>query len=303
MNLYHLQYFTVLAKLEHYGKAAAQLNISQPSLSHAMAALEEELGVPLFEKTGRNIRLNQNGKLFYGSVEETLQSLEIGVRQMEDVKEGGGRLRVGCTRPLGIVLVPRLLHDFVQSPEGRQVEVQVHTGFSGGLSEQLLDGEFDIIFCAENENLDALEKYTLFIEPFYVVVNEQHPLAVKSAVFLEEALEYPFVGFAPGSSLLGTFRHLFEKMGLQPKTLMEIEEDQVIAGMVANGFGMAILPHLYVNWQLPLKELSILNEGWCREIYVAVCKEGYVSKAARRFFRYCTQREYENGKVKETRQM
>ena len=78
MNLYHLQYFTVLAKLEHYGKAAAQLNISQPSLSHAMAALEEELGVPLFEKTGRNIRLNQNGKLFYGSVEEGIPYEDLG---------------------------------------------------------------------------------------------------------------------------------------------------------------------------------------------------------------------------------
>ena len=52
MNLYHLQYFTVLAKLEHYGKAAAQLNISQPSLSHAMAALEEELGCPYLKKRG-----------------------------------------------------------------------------------------------------------------------------------------------------------------------------------------------------------------------------------------------------------
>lgn len=299
MNLYHLQYFATLAKVEHYGKAAALLNLSQPSLSHAMAALEEELGVPLFEKVGRNVRLNQNGKVFLQSVEQTLESLEIGVRQMEDVKEGGGRLRVGCTRPLGIELVPRLLHDFLQTKEGHGVTVQVHTGFSGGLSAQLAAGEFDVVFCAENENSPLLEKYTLFLEPFYVVVNEQHPLAAKSAVFLEEAMGYPYVGFAPESSLHHTFAHLFAKGGFSPKTVMEIEEDQVIAGMVANGFGMAVLPHLYVNWQLPLKELPILNEGWCREIYVAVRKDGYVSKAARRFFHYCTQREYEDGKVKE----
>ena len=64
MNLYHLRYFVTLAHLEHYTKAADVLAITQPSLSHAISSLEEELGVKLFEKNGRNVSLTKYGKSF-----------------------------------------------------------------------------------------------------------------------------------------------------------------------------------------------------------------------------------------------
>ena len=64
MNLYHLRYFVTLAKLEHYTKAAEELCITQPSLSHAISLLEKELGVTLFQKEGRNIVLTKCGKIF-----------------------------------------------------------------------------------------------------------------------------------------------------------------------------------------------------------------------------------------------
>lgn len=62
MNLTYLKYFLELAKIQHYGRAAELLGISQPGLSHAIAALEKELGMPLFKKDGRNIALNRFGK-------------------------------------------------------------------------------------------------------------------------------------------------------------------------------------------------------------------------------------------------
>ena len=64
MNLKQLQYFSVLARYEHYTKAAAQLSITQPSLSHAIAELEKDLGTNLFEKHGRNVRLTKYGRAF-----------------------------------------------------------------------------------------------------------------------------------------------------------------------------------------------------------------------------------------------
>ena len=70
MNLYHLRYFVTLAHLEHYTKAADVLAIPQPSLSHAISSLEEELGVKLFEKNGRNVSLTKYGKSFLEDVEQ-----------------------------------------------------------------------------------------------------------------------------------------------------------------------------------------------------------------------------------------
>ena len=91
MNLNQLQYFKVLAQEEHYTRAAQILSITQPSLSHAIAQLEEELGTRLFEKKGRNIVLTRYGKLFLPYVEESLKVLEEGVqrtRELNGSKEG-----------------------------------------------------------------------------------------------------------------------------------------------------------------------------------------------------------------------
>ncbi len=76
MNLKHLQYFRVLAKTQHYTKAAAQLYITQPSLSQAIGELEKELNIKLFEKVGRNIKLTKYGQYFLTYVENGLEELE-----------------------------------------------------------------------------------------------------------------------------------------------------------------------------------------------------------------------------------
>ena len=79
MNLYHLRYFSTLAHIEHYTKAADILAITQPSLSYAISTLEEELGVKLFEKNGRNVTLTKYGKVFLNDVEEVLNRLDSSV--------------------------------------------------------------------------------------------------------------------------------------------------------------------------------------------------------------------------------
>ena len=83
MNLRQLHYFRTLAKIEHYTQAAAQLSITQPSLSHAITELEKELGVFLFEKQGRNIRLTKYGKIFLTYVDSALCELEKGEKKIK----------------------------------------------------------------------------------------------------------------------------------------------------------------------------------------------------------------------------
>ena len=88
MNLYHLRYFSTLAHIEHYTKAADILAITQPSLSYAISTLEEELGVKLFEKNGRNVTLTKYGKVFLNDVEEVLNRLDSSVNRSEERRVG-----------------------------------------------------------------------------------------------------------------------------------------------------------------------------------------------------------------------
>lgn len=98
MNLYHLRYFVQLAHTRHYTRAAEQLCITQPSLSHAISQLENELGLPLFEKTGRNTELTRFGEQFLECAERTLSTLDEGVEELKRVSRGEGLIRLGLLR-------------------------------------------------------------------------------------------------------------------------------------------------------------------------------------------------------------
>lgn len=93
-----------LAHVKHYTKAAEQLCITQPSLSHAIAQMEKELGVPLFEKNGRNTMLTPFGREFLSCAEHTLSTLDDGIASLQRSARGSGLIRLGFVRPLGIDL-------------------------------------------------------------------------------------------------------------------------------------------------------------------------------------------------------
>ena len=106
MNLYHLRYFVTLAHLEHYTKAAEILAITQPSLSHAIASLEKELGVKLFEKEGRNVVLTKCGQAFLTDVEHALDMLDSSVNKLQMTGSGEGRIDIVQIRVLSSIIVP-----------------------------------------------------------------------------------------------------------------------------------------------------------------------------------------------------
>ena len=114
MNLNYLRYFRVLAKMEHYTKAAEELAITQPSLSHAMSTLEKELGTYLFEKDGRNIKLTKYGKIYYEYVEKALGELEEGEKRIKElIGIGPGSVELGYIFTLGPEFVPKLVNGFI----------------------------------------------------------------------------------------------------------------------------------------------------------------------------------------------
>ena len=90
MNLFHLRYFIELAHIRHYTKAAEHLCIAQPSLSHAISQLEAELGVPLFERSGRNTTLTCFGEQFLDCAENALKTLDSGIEMLRQSAQGAG---------------------------------------------------------------------------------------------------------------------------------------------------------------------------------------------------------------------
>lgn len=149
MNLFYLRYFVTLARVQQYTKAAEQLCIAQPSLSHAISQLEKELGLPLFEKSGRKTTLTRFGEEFLVCAEHTLATLDSGVESLRRSARGDGLIRLGFLRPLGVEFIPRLAAEFLQKQPDANVQFSFHTGVSQSLLDGLAARKFDLVFCSE----------------------------------------------------------------------------------------------------------------------------------------------------------
>lgn len=145
MNLYHLRYFVQLAHTRHYTRAAEQLCITQPSLSHAISQLENELGLPLFEKTGRNTELTRFGEQFLECAERTLSTLDEGVEELKRVSRGEGLIRLGLLRTLGVDYVPDVVSRFLAANSGKKIRFTFETGMTNQLLDGLSERKYDMV--------------------------------------------------------------------------------------------------------------------------------------------------------------
>lgn len=294
MNLHHLRYFVTLAHLEHYTKAAKQLSITQPSLSHAIAALEEELNVRLFEKDGRNVVLTRWGNVFLKDVEEILAHLDSSVANLKMTGSGNGTIDIGCIRVLGASYVPGLMREFVEANPDKNISYRMHC--VGGLSADIIEGlknrQYDIAFCSKYKDDPAVDFVKVASQDLVMVVPENHPLAARDTVKLRDTLAYPQILFDRRSGLRDIIDSLYAKIGAYPDCIMEIEEDMVVAGLVAQGFGIAVLPFMHVLEELPVKTLQITEPEPERNFYMASLKGTYFAPLVVSFREFATTYQY-----------
>jgi DNA-binding transcriptional LysR family regulator len=283
MNLNHLRYFVQLAHTHHYTRAAEALCITQPSLSHSIAQLEAELGVPLFEKTGRNTTLTRFGQEFLTCAEATLATLDAGVESMRRVARGEGQIRLGLLRTLGVEYIPRLAAQFLAAHPGRDIHFTFHTGTTRQLLEGLASRRFDLAFCSRPGADQGLTAVPVEKQDLVLITPRKHPLAGQHTVDLRDTLPYPHIFFSPESGLRSVVDDLFARIGAQPQIACETEEDQVIAGLVAQGFGIAVVPYMDILLRLDIKILQIGYPTWERNFYMIHDDKAFLSPAVREF--------------------
>lgn len=283
MNLDHLRYFVKLAELRHYTRAAEQLCISQPSLSHAINQLETELGVPLFEKSGRNTSLTRFGEEFLECAQRSLSTLDTGIESLQRAAKGEGVVRLGFLRTLGVDYIPKLTSDFLAADPNSGVQFSFHSDLSSGLINGLLRHRFDLVFCSEPDPSLKLSATPVTTQRLVMIVPNGHPLAEIKSIDLADTLEYPAVWFAEGSGLRRVIDRMYEQIGGKPVSVIETEEDEVIAGLVAAGFGIAVVPEMDMLRKLDIAVLEITSPPYHRDFFMVQDESVFLSPAAQRF--------------------
>lgn len=287
MNLNQLRYFAALAHLEHYTKTAEELQISQPSLSHAMNTLEKEIGTALFQKQGRNVVLTKYGRLFLEYVEESLKTLDLGVEKTRAMTgQAKGVIDLAFIYTLGSEFVPELVADFMRSHEELDVRFKFTVGNTLEIIQGLKEEKFDVAFCSMIEKETLIEFIPVGEERLVVAVPKGHPLADKKQVDLEEAAVYPQVYYTKESGLRPVIDRMFGMAKIKPDIAYEIEEDGSMAGLVAQNFGIAIMPDIPVLRNLNIEVLELRDTYLKRQVYMAVSKENYKTPMVKRFTEY-----------------
>ena len=286
MNLFSLRYFVTLAHVQHYTRAAEQLCITQPSLSHAIAQLEQELGLPLFEKRGRNTTLTRFGEEFLVCAERTLATLDAGVESLRRSARGEGLIRLGLLRTLGVEFVPRLAAGFLKANPGREIQFTFHTGVTRDLLDGLAARKFDLVFCSQSGEEHNLTAVPVQKQELVLITPKDHPLAGRGAVNLAETLPYPQIFFEPRSGVRPVVDRMFEQIGAVPRIAYETEEDQVIAGLVAQGFGIAVVPYMDLLLKLDLQILQITAPSHKRSLFMIHDSQIFLPPVAADFRQY-----------------
>jgi len=280
MELLQLKYFQVLARQEHMTKTAELLNISQPALSITIARLEAEIGVPLFNRKGRNIEINQFGKTFLEHVNQIFIELKSAKLEMHELtKKRNNQILLAATSTR---FLSGLLRDFLEI----YPEAKFHQSVSSveRIKEHLKAGELDFCLCSQPIQGIGIECDILLEDEILLCVSKTHRYADRSSIRLEEVANDPFISLEPRFSFRKIADNLCHLAGFTPNSIFE-GDYQLVFELLGMGRGVNLIPnsaiHLYDRSSVTF--LKIEAPLCQRVIGLSRLKRGHYSELSKKF--------------------
>lgn len=287
MELRHLRYFVAVAEELHFGRAAKRLNMSQPPLSLQIRALEQELGVSLFERTNRRVVLTKAGSAFLEEAHAILESVAAASRRAARVARGAsGHLNIGFTGSAPFSTMPSLLGRFCRAwPE---VSLALEQMTTMAQLEALSSGRLDVGFaCPVPSELPprGLVCRSADRQRLLVALSCDHRLAAQRAVEVAALADEPFI-MPPrrvGTGLYDKIQALCFGAGYAPRVVMEAHEISTILTSAAVGVGVSLVfAGLRETRIAGLSFLDVTDAGAFADLLV-IYREGPAAPAVENF--------------------
>lgn len=243
MDLRQLRSLVAVAEERHFTRAAAREHIAQPALSQQIRRLEDELGLPLVERSTRHVAITHAGELLVARARRIFAELEAAEAELLSLKGmDSGRVSVGTMHTMGPVDVSLVLAIFHERHPG--VELTVREQSSEELAEMLRADELDLAFLSVTERIEShgLGLRQLVSEELVVLLPPAHPLAGRRKLRIANLHDEEFISFRAGARLRELLFSAARTAGFQPRVRLESNESQRIRRLVSRGMGVAILP-------------------------------------------------------------
>ena len=256
MNMHHLHVFHVVAQSGRISEAAKQLHIAQPAVSRQIRELEERLGVTLFDRLPRGVRLTEAGRLLAQHARQVFAIAEQAEQAMRDLKDlARGQLSIGASTTIGNYLLPPVLTRFRQAYPG--VEIALEISNTDIIQQNLLDAKVDL---GLTEGFVTSPELTAHIFRMDELILIGPPASARgdALVSAAELCQLPLIVREPGSGTRAVIESTLAERGLRPRVSMSLGGSEAIKRAVAAGAGYALISRLAVEKELASGELKAI---------------------------------------------
>ena len=296
MELNQLKYFLEVSKTEHITQAAEQLHITQPALSKVIARLEEDLGCKLFDREGKNIKLNEYGQVVLRYARRLFYTIGDMEAELEEMTSGeAGNISIGSSFPAG---EPNWILEIIRTFALQRPDVSVHLRqyASFGLQAALENREIDLALSTTPMRGEGIVWQELFAEKMGIILSVHHPLSSRRELSLADLRQERFYCNNANSDVQELTRVFCERAGFRPNIHFEGEFPSFIGQAVSLNYGISLisergyLQSLKKRNRQPWEDnitFRPLKEDYCRRLCgVARLSARYFPQAVREFYQF-----------------
>jgi DNA-binding transcriptional LysR family regulator len=252
-----IEAFLAVGTFGGFRRAADALRLTQPAVSARIKALEESLGVTLFDRGRNGLALSAAGRALRPHAEQLLRAAALARQAVHDLRPAaGGALQIAAALSICTYLLPDVLRRFHAKHRG--VMITVRSGHSKEVLEMVLRGEAEI-GVARSLHHPEVETISLGDDPLILVARPVGSGAPPRRARLQEIADLPLIFFDRGSSDWTLSHGLFRRAGLVPNVVMEVETIETAKRMVEHGMGLAFLPCLAVAREIRRRKLMVVE--------------------------------------------
>jgi LysR family transcriptional activator of glutamate synthase operon len=282
VHLEELEWFVALAEAEHVTDAAAVLGVSQPTLSRALARFEARAGTQLFDRINRRLQLNPYGQIMVEHARRSLAEMRSATERIEALRNpDSGRVRLAFLHSLASWYVPEQLRRFRDMVPG--IGFDLFQGPAHEITGRVLDGHADLAITAPRPDGPGFTWHRLYVERLCLAVPPGHRLAARSRIRLSAAAGEPFVALAQPYGLRQLTDALCAEEHLTPDIVFEATEIPTMEGLVAAGFGVAVVPVPREGGDSSAVHVPLSNTAAKREVGLVWGRDRRLTPPADRF--------------------
>lgn len=278
----HLRAFVALADLENFTRAARATHVSQPAFSALIRTLEEAVGVRLFDRTTRSVRLTPEGQVFEPSARQLLRDAERAVGDLRDhIDRRKGRVHVAALPSISAGVLPPIFAQYRRTFPG--VELALSDQLSEGCIAQVREGRADFALVSSNarpSDLVELDSQVLCTDTYHLVCPADHPILAESRLTLRKIAAHPFIHLTRNNSVRQALEAALHPMVMN--AVLEVEHLGTLFSMVHAGLGISVVPTFTLH-QFRLSTITtrpLVLPNLVRYIYVVRQRDHSLSAAA-----------------------